>query len=212
MAKEIQFYHHPWTRGATVHWLLEELGVSYDVHLLDYNKKEHKTSQYLAINPMGKIPTIVHRGVVVTESAAICVYLADVFSLAKLAPAVDDPQRGTYLRWIFFAASCTEPALIDKMYNRPAVEAKTVGYGSYQEAFDNLHKALLPGPFILGSTFSAADVYVASQLSWGMMVKAVESHPTFVKYVEACHQRPAFQRCVQQGQEMLKRLQGGGVN
>ncbi len=139
------------SRGRIVHWLLDELGVPYDMKVLDFEKGEHKKPGYLKINPMGKVPAIVHRGIVVTECGAICVYLADAFPQAGLAPALDDPQRGTYLRWIFFGAGCFEPAIIDKMFARPAVERKgALGYGSYEDTLNALETALKPGPYILG--------------------------------------------------------------
>jgi glutathione S-transferase len=207
MEEVIHFYYHPWTRGGVVHWMLEELGQPYKVHLLDYNKGEQKGAKYLAINPMGKIPAIVHRGVVITEVAAICIYLADLFPEAKLSPSIDHLSRGTYLRWIFFAASCTEPAMIDKMFSRAEVNPKAIGYGTYEEAFKNLESALKPGPFILQDSFSAADVYIASQLSWGISVKAIEPIPVFEGYVHFCKQRPAYLRYMNQSKEMIKELE-----
>ena len=119
MSDRVTFYHNPMSRGRIVHWMLEEAGAAYDVKLLDFEKREHKTPEFLAVNPMGKIPTIVHRGVVVTETPAILAYLADAFPGAGLAPRSDDPARGPYFRWLFFGASCIEPALIDRMLSRP---------------------------------------------------------------------------------------------
>ncbi|MBX5461853.1 MAG: glutathione S-transferase, partial [Steroidobacteraceae bacterium] len=159
----ITFWHNPMSRGRIVHWMLEETGAPYEVRLLNLEKNEQKSPAYLAINPMGKVPAIVHRGVVVTESAAICTYLADAFPKAGLAPAPEDPARGTYLRWMFFAAGCMEPALIDKMFGRPPVERKgAVGWGSYEDVLNALETAIKPGPYVLGERFSAADVYVGS--------------------------------------------------
>jgi len=192
---DITFYTNPMSRGRIVHFLLEELGVPYDMKILDFEKGEHKAPAYLKINPMGKVPAVVHRGVVVTECAAICVYLADVYAKAGLAPAVDDPQRGTYLRWIFFGAGCVEPALVDKMFERPPVERKgALGYGSYGDTLNALETAITPGPYILGDRFSAADVYVGSQIQWGMMVKSLEPRPKFQQYAERLAARPAMQR------------------
>ena len=192
---EITFYTNPMSRGRIVHWLLEELGVPYETRILDLEKGEHKKPEYLQINPMGKVPAIVHRGVVVTEAAAICTYLADAYPQAGLAPALDDPQRGTYLRWIFFGAGCIEPAIVDKLFNRPAVERKgALGYGSYEDTLNALETALEPGPFILGNRFSAADVYVGAQIQWGLMVKALEPRPVLLKYMERVGARPALQK------------------
>jgi glutathione S-transferase len=115
MTDEIVFHHNPMSRGRIVHWMLEEVGAPYRIVLHSFDRREHKTPAYLAINPMGKIPAIEHRGIVVTEAAAICAYLADAVPAAGLAPAVDDPARGPYLRWMFFGAGCLEAALVDRM-------------------------------------------------------------------------------------------------
>src|SRR5690606_6429740 len=118
-------------------------------------KGEHKAPEFLRINPMGKVPTVVHRGMVVTETAAICTYLADAYPQARLAPAIDDPQRATYLRWLFFGAGCVEPALVDKMFNRQPIARKGAsGYGSFEDTLETLESAVTPGPFVLGSRFS----------------------------------------------------------
>jgi glutathione S-transferase len=195
MADEITLYTNPRSRGLTVHWLLEELGAPYAINNLDFEKREHKAPWYLAINPMGKVPAIVHRGVVVTESAAICVYLADAFPQAGLAPALDDPRRGTYLRWLFFGAGCIEPAVIDKMLARPPVERHgAIGYGTYEDTLAALATALVPGPWILGERFSAADVYVGAQVYWGLLTKGIEPRPVFQQYADRCTARPAFKR------------------
>ncbi len=195
MADTITFYHNPQSRGRIVHWMLEEIGAPYETKLIDFAKREHKSTDYLKINPMGKIPAIVHRGVAVTESAAICAYLADAFPEAGLAPAVDDPVRGTYYRWLFFGAGCVEPALIDKMFTRPAVEPEgALGYGSYGATLDALEQAVATGPFILGERFTAADVYVGSLIGWGLSTSALESRPAFWRYFERCSARPAHRR------------------
>ena len=192
---DITFYTNPMSRGRIVHWLLEELGQPYDMKVLDLEKGEHKMPEYLKINPMGKVPAIVHRGIAVTEAAAICTYLADAYPSAGLAPALDDPQRGTYLRWLFFGAGCVEPAIVDKLFNRPAVERKgALGYGSYEDTLDALETALKPGPWILGGRFSAADIYVGSQIQWGLMVKALEPRPLFLQFVERIGARPAMKK------------------
>lgn len=194
MTEKVTFYHNPMSRGRIVHWMLEEIGAPYDTRVLSFEKGEHKTAEFLAVNPMGKIPAIVHRGVVVTEAAAICAYLADAFPDAGLAPSPEDPRRGTYYRWLFFGAGCVEPALIDKMFARPPVARPTaLGYGSYEATLDALEKAVAPG-WILGEQFSAADVYVGSAIDWGLATKALEPRPAFQRYAARCAARPAFQR------------------
>jgi glutathione S-transferase len=195
MADTITFYTNPMSRGRIVHWLLDELGAPYEMKILDFAKREHKSPEYLKINPMGKVPAIVHRGVVVTESAAISMYLADAYPTAGLAPSLDDPQRGTYLRWFFFGAGCFEPAVIDKMFARPPVERPgALGYGSYEDTMHALETALLPGPYILGERFSAVDAYVGSQIHWAIMTKAIEPRATFQQYADRLAARPALQR------------------
>jgi glutathione S-transferase len=197
MSDTVTFYHNPMSRGRIVHWMLEELEAPYETKLLDFEKREHKSPEFLALNPMGKLPTIVHRGVVVTETAAICVYLADTFSLGRLAPALDDPRRGTYLRWMFFAAGCVEPALLDKSMNRAPVERiGSVGYGTYEDTLNALEQAIAPGPYVLGDSFSAADVYVGSQIGYGLFTKSVEPRPSFLAYAGRVAERPAHQRAM----------------
>jgi glutathione S-transferase len=193
MADRVTLYTNPMSRGRTVHWLLDELGAPYDVKVLDLAKGEQKAPQYLAINPMGKVPAIVHRGVVVTEAAAICVYLADAFPQAGLAPKLDDPKRGTYLRWFFFGVGCFEPAVMDKMFGRPPFERPgAIGYGTYETMLATLETALKPGPWILGERFSAVDVYVGSQIHYALMTKGIEPTPVFQAYADRIAARPAL--------------------
>jgi len=195
MADKVTLYSNPMSRGRMVHFMLEELGAPYEMKVLDFEKREHKSPAYLAINPMGKVPAIVHRGVVVTETAAICVYLADAFPKAGLAPALDDPKRGTYLRWFFFGAGCFEPAVIDKAFARPPVERPgAIGYGTFEGMLATLATALKPGPWILGGTFSAVDVYVGSQIQYAIMTKALEPTGVFKEYADRIAARPALQR------------------
>ncbi|MDB4984939.1 MAG: glutathione S-transferase [Myxococcaceae bacterium] len=207
MSDEIVFYHNPMSRGRIVHWMLEEVGAAYRIEVLRFDKGEHKTPAFLAINPMGKVPAIVHRGVVITEAAAICTYLADAFPSAGLAPTVGEPVRGTYLRWLFFAAGCVEPAITDKMFSRPPPErTSAVGYGSYDDTINTLEQALLPGPFILGERFSAADVYVGSCIGWGTMSKGIPERPRFSAYLARLAERPAYKRFTEQSKALAAAL------
>ena len=207
MSDNIKFYYNPMSRAAMVHWALEELGAPYERALIRFDRGEHKAPEFLALNPMGKLPTIVHRGVVVTETAAVIAYLADAFPDAQLAPALDDPARGTYLRWLFFAAGCLEPAVIDRAFKRPPVERKgSLGYGSYEETLDALEAALTPGPWLLGESFSAADVYVGGQLGWGLQFGTIEARPAFEAYVDRCNARPAKQRAEATDAEVIAAL------
>jgi glutathione S-transferase len=207
MTDEIVFHHNPMSRGRIAHVMLEEVGVPYRIVLHSFEKREHKSPAYLAINPMGKIPAIEHRGVIITEAAAICAYLADAFPAARLAPTLDDQARGPYLRWLFFAAGCVEPALVDRGFERPPVRASANGYGTYEDTLAALEKAITPGPFILGDRFSAADVYVGSHIGYGLMTKSLEPRPAFTAYAARLNERPAFKRVAAQSEELAKKLQ-----
>ena len=209
MSDEIVFYSSPMSRGRIVHWMLEEVGAPYRYELVNLATSDQKKPAYLAINPMGKVPTIVHRDIVVTECGAICAYLADAFPAAGLAPAPASAARGTYYRWMFFGACCVEPAVIDRMLERPAASRPmALSYGSYEDMVKTLEKALAPGPYILGNTFSAADVYVGSQIDFGMMTKALEPRPAFQQYTSRLQQRPAYQRFVTQSDKIAAGMKG----
>ena len=208
MSEEVVFYHNPMSRGRIVHWLLEESGAPYRVELVNFEKGENRKPAFLAVNPMGKIPAIAHRGTVVTECGAIITYLADAFPTAKLAPANEDPARGKYLRWMFFGQGCVESALIDRMLARPPVDKPTaLGYGSYDDVLRTVEQALTPGPYLLGERFSAADVYIGSQLGFGLMTKTLEPRPIFQSYLGLLSQRPAYKRFNQQTDRLAAQLQ-----
>ena len=195
-AEEIVFYTNPMSRGRIVRWMLEELGQPYRTEVLEFGKSM-KAPAFLAINPMGKVPTIVHRDVVVSEGAAICTYLADAFPAAGLAPALDDPLRGSYLRWMFFAAGPVEAAVSAKALGllAPADRAGTVGYGSFDQVVDTLEQvAGNASPWLLGERFSAADVYVGSQVLWGQMFKTLPERDAFNRYAAQLRTRPAWAR------------------
>jgi glutathione S-transferase len=197
MSDEINFYHNPQSRSQMVHWMLEEAGAPYKVAPIDFANNEHKAPAFLKLNPMGKLPTIVHRGTVVTETAAIIAYLADVFPKAGLAPAIDDPRRGAYYRWLFFGAGCFEPALLDTVMKRPPVERKSaVGWGSYEDVLSTLKTAPTAGPYLLGDMFTAADVYMGSEINFAMMFggPGLKGEKMFDDYVARLTARPAYKR------------------
>jgi glutathione S-transferase len=207
MDEEVLLYYNPMSRARTAHWMVEEVGAPYRIELVRFDKREHKADRYLAVNPMGKLPALAHRGVVVTETAAICAYLADAFPAAGLAPALGDPARGTYYRWMFFGAGCLDPASIDRMLSRaPAERPGSIGYGTYEDTINALEGALAPGPYILGDRFSAADVYIGAQIGFGMMTKSLEPRPSFVAYQGRLAERPAFQRVLAQSQKFVEQL------
>lgn len=190
------FHTNPMSRGRIVRWMLEELGVGYRTVVQDYGASM-KSPEYLAVNPMGKVPALEHRGMVVTEAAAICAYLADAFPDAGLAPAVDDPLRGPYYRWLFFAAGPVEAAVSAKALGLlpPAEKAGMVGYGSFEQTVDTLEKAAdSASPWLLGERFSAADVYVGSQVDFGLAFKSIPERPAFTAWVERLRGREAYRR------------------
>ena len=207
MSEEVVFYHNPMSRARMVHWMLEETGAPYRIELISFDKGDNKKPAFLAVNPMGKLPAIMHRGTVVTECGAIITYLADAFPAAKLAPGFDDPARGTYLRWMFFGQGCMDSALIDRMLSRPpAGRPSALGYGNYDDVVGAVEKALDPGPYILGSRFTAVDVYIGSQLGFGMMTKSLEPRPAFLSYVGLLSQRPAYKRFNEQSEQLAARV------
>jgi len=192
MAK-FNLYTIPRSRGRIVRWMLEEVGTPYDVTVLAPGASS-QDSQYLSINPTGKVPSLVHGETVVTETAAICMYLADVFPNATLAPSHD--QRGAYYRWFFFAAGPLEAAITNKMlgFVVPVELRKSVGYGSYENVMDVLEGAVSHQQYIAGNEFSAADVYVGSQIGLGLQFGSIEQRPAFEKYWERLSLRQAYIR------------------
>ena len=193
MTAELEFFTNPMSRGQIVRWMLGEVGEPYDTHILDY-KTSMKADDYLAINPMGKVPAIRHRGVVVTEVAAICAYLADAFPAAGLAPAVD--RRGDYYRWLFFASGPVEAAFTNKSagFDPHPERQAMVGYGNFDLTIDTLEKAVSGKDHVAGEAFSAADLYVGSQLGFMLQFGLLEPRPAFTDYVARVTDRPAYHR------------------
>ncbi|WP_443970628.1 glutathione S-transferase family protein [Sphingobium sp. CR28] len=191
MTEEIEFYTNPMSRGQIGRWMLHEVGAPYDQHILSY-EDGMKSADYLAINPMGKVPAIVHKGKVVTECAAICAYLADAFPQAGLAPATED--RADYYRWLFFAAGPVEAAVTNRAagFDPTAEQGRMFGYGSYDRAIGTLDAALSASDYICGSRFTAADVYIGAQVTWGTMFGTIHKTPAFERYVERVTSRPAY--------------------
>ena len=190
---EIVFYTNPMSRGRIARWMLEEVGRPYRTVVLDYGTTM-KAPEYLAINPMGKVPAVTYRGVTVTECAAVCAWLADAFPQAGLAPAFDDTARGAYLRWMFFGAGPLEAAVTAKSLNllAPADKAGMAGYGSFEQVVDALETAVSgDGPWILGDRFSAVDVYLGSQIGWGLQFKSLPERDAFKAYAARLFQREA---------------------
>jgi glutathione S-transferase len=198
MSDKLTFYTNPMSRGRIVRWMLEEVGQPYETVLLDYGTTM-KAPEYLAVNPMGKVPAIKHGDVVVTEGAAICAYLADAFPAAGLAPPHGDKLRGPYYRWLFFGAGPIETMSSIKALGVqvPAEKRATVGFGSYDDVLKAVEHAVSQGDYLLGDRFSAADVYFGSQIIWGLQFGTFEKRPSLEAYAARLANRPAAQRARQ---------------
>jgi len=193
MDETLVFYTNPRSRGRIVRWMLEEVGAPYETEILEYGTTM-KAPAYLAINPMGKVPAIRHRGAVVTECAAICAYLADAFPDAGLAPPLTD--RARYYRWLFFAAGPLESAIMNKSLGLevPAEREMTAGYGNLTTTLNALETAISESPYVAGESFTAADVYVGAQISWGLAFGTIEPRERFAAYAARVTDREAHHR------------------
>jgi len=191
-------YYNPQSRASVARWMLEEVGADYQLQHIDFTKGESRSPEFLAINPMGKIPTLVlDDGTVLTENGAIIAWLADAFPQAGLMPPPGASARGTVLRWLFFCGSCFEPALTDRMMRKDApLSRQAVGWGDYDDVIATIEKALTPGPFVLGAAFSAADVYLGASLAWAGRFGAplVGESKVIQDYVGRVTAREAFAR------------------
>lgn len=195
MADELVFYTHPMSRGRIVRWMLEEVGQPYRTELLEYGSTI-KGPAYLAINPMGKVPAIRHGDTVVTEAGAICAYLADAFPAAGLAPAPGERVRGSYYRWMFFAAGPLEAAATNKAlgFEPPEDRKVMVGYGSLADVLNAVETAVDGKDYVAGDRFTAADVFFGSHIGWGLRFGTIEKRPAFEQYWERISARPAAVR------------------
>jgi glutathione S-transferase len=205
MSKPV-LYYCPQTRAETAMWMNAELGDVCDVKIVDIRAGAHKKPDYLAANPMGKVPALTHNGVAVTESAAICAYLADIFPDKGLAPAIEDPRRGAYYRWMFFAPSVVEPMMLDKLGGVKRENPVSAGHGREEDVLGTLKGALSKTPFLLGDKPTAADVVMASTLHFAMMFGAVAKEEPFVSYAARMTARPAFVRAQETSAKYAKEL------
>jgi len=210
MSDEITFYTNPMSRGQIVRWMLEEVGQPYKTEILQY-ADTMKAPAYLAINPMGKVPAIRHRGQVVTECAAICAYLADAFPQAGLAPASGSPERAPYYRWLFFAAGPLEAATSNRSagLDAGADKARMMGYGTFETTLDTLEIAVESGDWLAGGKFSAADVYLGSQIAWGLQFGTLPTRPAFEAYAAKLTARPTYQRAKEIDGKLIAEMQKG---
>lgn len=191
---DLTLFHLPNTRSTGALILLEELGATYSLHLLNMKKGEQRGAAYLAINPMGKVPALKHGDALITEQVAVFLYLADLFPDADLAPPIGDPLRGPYLRWLAFYGSCFEPAVIDRSMKREPAAPSTSPYGDFDTMFQTLVDQIGKGPYILGEKFSAADVLWGTALTWITAFKLIPETPVIAAYIERVNARPAVVR------------------
>ncbi len=199
----IVLYHHPFSRASNTVWMLEEVGAPYELKYVDIMKGEQKSAELLKLNPMGKLPVIVDGDTTVSESAAIALYLADRYAHGTLAPKVDDPRRGAYLRWTLFGPSVIEPAAAAKSGNWEA-KASSVGWGSYDAVLASIDAALAGGPYVTGDEFTMVDVVFGGTLRYMTMFKMIEASPVIAAYLERLSQRPAAKRAEAKNAEVMQ--------
>jgi len=200
---DLILYHASPSRSSIVLWMLEEVGAPYHVKLLKLSEGENLKPDYLAVNPMGKVPALKHGDAVITEVAAICTYLADEFPAKKLNVPVGTPLRGIYLKWLFFGPSVIEPAMTDRAFPRKeAPRAASVGWRDFDTVLDIVAKALAQAPHLMGEQFTAADVVIGSGLRYGMMFKLIPERKEFLDYAARIAARPAAQRAAAKDKEM----------
>ena len=209
MASDLIFYTNPMSRGQIIRWMLEEVGAPYDTEILDY-ASSMKSEEYRAINPMMKVPAIAHRGRVVTEAAAICTYLADVFPEAGLGPR--EEEKADYYRWLFFAAGPLEQAVTNNFagFQTSEQQQRMFGYGYYDLAVNTLSDHLAKRDYVCGSRFNAADVYVGSAVMWGTQFGTLPKLDSFIAYADRLTQREAFRRGKAEDNQLISEMQAAG--
>lgn len=199
----LTLYHASPSRSSVVLWMLEEIGEPYDVHLLSLSAGENLKPDYLAINPMGKVPALSHNGTIITEVAAICAYLADAFPQKNLAVPIGTPQRGVYLKWLFFGPGCLEPAVVDRAAPRKEPPRRAMlGYGDFDTTMNVIAKAVEKGPWLMGDQFTAADVVIGANIRWATHFKLIPERKEFAEYAARIAARPAAQRAEAKDREL----------
>lgn len=201
----VTFFYAPQSRAAGTLALLKELDVAFDLHLLNFKTGTQRAPDYLAINPMGKVPAVVHDGALVAEQPAVFLYLADLYPDKGLAPSLGDPLRGPYLRWLVFYGSCFEPAVIDRSMKREPAPPSTSPYGTWEQVLGALRAQLAKGPYLFGERFTAADVLWGTALNWTTAFKLVPESPEIRRYIDRVLARPAIQRAMAKDAEYAAR-------
>lgn len=200
---DLTLYHATPSRSSVVLWMLEEIGEPYDIHLLSLAAGDNLKPDYLAVNPMGKVPALSHNGTIITEVAAICTYLADAFPQKKLNVPVGTPQRGVYLKWLFFGPGCLEPAVVDRAAPRKDPPRRAMlGYGDFDTTMNVLAKAVEKGPWLMGEQFTAADVVIGANIRWATIFKLIPERKEFLDYAARIAARPAAQRAEAKDKEL----------
>lgn len=194
MQRKVTFFHAPQTRSGGARMLMEELGADYELHVLNLKNGDTRNPEYLAVNPMGKVPAVKHGDALITEQGAVFIYMADLYPETGLAPAIGDPLRGPYLRWLVYYGSSFEPAVVDKALKREPAPSSTCPYGDFDTMLTTLTDQLAKGPYLLGEKFTAADVLWASALNWTVTFKLVPDLPVIRAYIDRAYARPAFKR------------------
>lgn len=211
MTDQVELFYAPQTRATGVRVLLEELGAPYKLNVLNFKLGENRQDDFLALNPTGKVPTVRHGDVVITEQVAIYLYLADLFPERGLAPSLDDPLRGPYLRWFVHMASCFEPAVVDRALKREEPPHSMSPYGAYDTVMENMRAQLAKGPFVLGERMTAVDVLWAMGLRWGMVFGVVPEFDEFKAYTQSYFERPAPIKVLQEDQHMATEQEDAAV-
>jgi len=212
MAEQVELYYAPQTRATGVRVLLEELDAPYKLNVLNFKLGENRRSDYLAVNPSGKVPALRCGDAVITEQVAIYLYLADLFPQKGLTPSLEDPRRGPYLRWFVHMASCFEPALVDRALKREEPPQTMSPYGSFDTVMENMRAQLAKGPYVLGQDMTAVDVLWAVGLRWGMAFGLVPKFDEYMAYTERYFSRPAPVKVLHEDQNMAKEQEDAAIH
>ena len=201
----IVLYHHPYSRAANMVWALEEVGVPYSLRTVNLMAGEQKSPAFLALNPMGKLPVLTDGDVVVSETSAICMYLGDRYAMGRLAPALDNSARGSYLRWCVYPSAVIEPGCMAKAAGWEYKPGQA-GWGSYESILSSLEGGIVPGPWLLGEQFTMADVLVGGTLRWMLRFNMIDARPALVDYAARLGGRPALQRAEAKNKAVMTEL------